>query len=413
MTPAAGRSDGVPAVLPTLVVLTLAYVLSQFFRTAIGVVAPEIARDLGLDPARLGILSSAWFWAFAAAQIPVGVALDRWGPRRTVSRVFALAGLGCAAFAAAPGLKTAILGQVLLGIGCAPVFMGTLVVLTRFFAPERFALLTAFVLAIGSGGTLIGTTPLALLAEAVGWRGAFLGMAGLVLILAALAGRLVRDHPEGAAPRQAHESLTAVWRGVLGVMGNRALWPIVPMSFTGYAVLVTLRGLWAGPYLADRFGLAPVARGNALLAMSMGMILGTLAYGALERRLDRRREPVLLGTVGAVLVLAVLALLPPRSAVLATALLALFGFLGTTYALLMAQGRRFMEEREIGRGLTFLNGACMTGAATIQAASGLVLELARPYGIDAAYRLLFLFLAALLVAALLPYRRSADRRLAP
>jgi predicted MFS family arabinose efflux permease len=413
MMPAAGRSGEVPVVLPTLVVLALAYVLSQFFRTAIGVVAPEIARDLGLDPARLGILSSAWFWAFAAAQIPVGVALDRWGPRRTVSRVFALAGLGCAAFALAPGLGTAILGQVLLGIGCAPVFMGTLVVLARFFAPERFALLTAFMLAIGSGGTLIGTTPLALLAEAVGWRGAFLGMAGLVLILAALAGWLVRDHPKGAAPRHVHESPIAVWRGVLGVIGNRALWPIVPMSFTGYAVLVTLRGLWAGPYLADQFGLAPVARGNALLMMSVGMILGTLAYGALERRLDRRREPVLLGTLGAVLVLAVLALLPPRSAAPAAALLALFGFLGTTYALLMAQGRRFMEEREIGRGLTFLNGACMAGAATIQAMSGLVLELARTYGTAAAYRLLFLFLAALLLAALLPYRRSADRRLAP
>ena len=83
---AASRGDAARgSALPTLAVLTLAYVLSQFFRTALAVVAPEIARDLGLDPARLGILSSAWFWAFAAAQIPIGVALDRWGPRRTVS----------------------------------------------------------------------------------------------------------------------------------------------------------------------------------------------------------------------------------------------------------------------------------------------------------------------------------------
>ena len=84
--------------LPGLAALAVAYVLSQFFRTALAVVAPELAADLGLDPARLGVLSSAWFWAFAAAQLPIGVALDRWGPRRTVGSVFLLAGLGCAVF---------------------------------------------------------------------------------------------------------------------------------------------------------------------------------------------------------------------------------------------------------------------------------------------------------------------------
>ena len=112
------------AALPTLAVLTGAYLLSQFFRTALAVVAPEIARDLALDPARLGVLSSAWFWAFATAQIPIGVALDRWGPRLTVSVLFGVAGLGCVAFARADGLASAAFGQVLIGIGCGPVLHG-------------------------------------------------------------------------------------------------------------------------------------------------------------------------------------------------------------------------------------------------------------------------------------------------
>lgn len=410
---ALGGTSAPASALPTLVVLALAYVLSQFFRTALAVVAPEIARDLGLDAAGLGILSSAWFWAFAAAQIPIGVALDRFGPRRIVASLFAAAGLGCAGLAMAPGLGVAILGQVLIGIGCAPVFMGALVVLTRFYDQQRFAFLAAMLLAIGSGGTLIGATPLAIAAQALGWRGAFLAMGGIVVAVAGLVALVVRDAPEGAATARADESLAHAVRGVLAVFRNRRLWAIVPMSFTGYAVLVTVRGLWAGPYLADRFGLGPVERGNALLVVSVAMMLGTLAYGALERRLDRRREPVLAGTAVAILMLLLLALAPVGSAALATALLAAFAFTGMTYALLMAQGRRFMAEGEVGRGLTFLNGACFTGAALIQATSGVVVELAKAAGAGPAgtYGALFLFLAAILALALLAYRRSADLRL--
>jgi predicted MFS family arabinose efflux permease len=399
--------------LPTLAVLTLAYVLSQFFRTALAVVAPEIARDLVLDPARLGILSSAWFWAFAAAQIPIGVALDRWGPRRTVSLLLAWAGLGCALLATARGLDTAVLGQVLIGVGCAPVFMGALVVLARFYDPPQFALLSSTLLAVGSGGGLIGATPLAFMAELMGWRGAFLGMGGVVLATAALVGLVVHDAPHGTDPSARHESVAAALRGVLEVLRNRRLWAIVPMSFTGYAVLVTVRGLWAGPYLAEVFALAPVARGNALLLMSVAMILGTMAYGALERRLDRRREPVLAGSAMVVLILLLLGLAPVPSAAMASALLAGLGLFGMTYALLMAQGRRFLADHEIGRGLTFLNGACFTGAALVQAASGVVIDLARAAGTTTAgaYGVLFLFLAALLATALAIYSRSPDRRL--
>ena len=398
------------AALPTLGVLAAAYVLSQFFRTALAVVAPEIAADLGLDPARLGILSSAWFWAFAAAQIPIGVALDRWGPRRTVALLFSVGALGCLVFASAGRLPQAVLGQILIGVGCAPVFMGVLVVLARFYPPHQFAQYSSFLLAIGSAGTLVGTTPLALVQSAIGWRGAFLALAGLVLLVAVLIGLLVRDRPAGAQPPAATESLAAALRGVRKVLGNRRILAIVPMCFTAYAVLITVRGLWAGTYLAEMFAFSPVARGNALLAMSVAMILGNLAYGALERRLDRRRPLVIAGSTGVILLLLLLAVLPAASAALAILALTLVGALGMTYALLMAQGRRFLAEDEIGRGLTLLNGACFAGAATIQAVSGVVVDAAEGSDPAHTWRALFLFLAGVLVLALASYRASEDPR---
>jgi predicted MFS family arabinose efflux permease len=398
------------AAVPTLGVLAAAYVLSQFFRTALAVVAPEIAADLNLDPARLGILSSAWFWAFAAAQIPIGVALDRWGPRRTVALLFAIAALGCLVFASAGSLSTAVLGQVLIGIGCAPVFMGVLVVLARFYRPQQFAQYSSFLLAIGSTGTLIGTTPLALVQDAIGWRGAFLALAGLVLLIAFLLGVLVRDRPAGAPAPAASESFAAALRGVGDVLGNRRILAIVPMCFTAYAVLITMRGLWAGTYLADMFAFSPVARGNALLAMSVAMILGNLAYGVLERRYDRRRPLVMAGSAGVIVLLLLLAALPAASAALAVLALTLLGAMGMTYALLMAQGRRFLADHEIGRGLTLLNAACFAGAATVQALSGLVVDVAAGSEPTRIWRALFLFLAVALALALASYRASEDPR---
>jgi predicted MFS family arabinose efflux permease len=399
------------AALPTLAVLAAAYVLSQFFRTALAVVAPEIAADLGLDPARLGVLSSAWFWAFAAAQIPIGVALDRWGPRRTVATLFCAAGLGCLVFALAGSLGAAVVGQILIGIGCAPVFMGVLVVLSRFYPPQLFAQISSILLAVGTVGTLAGTTPLAMVAGAIGWRGAFLGMAAAVALVALLVALVVRDRPPDAPAPVTTESLAAALRGVRQVLTNRRILAIVPMCFAGYAVLITVRGLWAGPYLAEIFGFSAVARGNALLAMSVAMILGNLTYGMLERRLDRRRPLVVTGAAGVIAALVVLAALPTASAVLSTAALVVIGAMGMTYALLMAQGRRFLAEQEIGRGLTLLNAACFAGAATVQAASGLVVELGQAGGGTAAsWRALFLFLAAVLTLAVGTYVRSADPR---
>ena len=392
-----------------LVALTVAYVLSQFFRTMLGVIAPEIARDLGLGATALGTLSALFFLAFAAAQLPVGILLDRFGPRWTVSLVMLLAVAGAVTLAAAPGPAAAFTAQVLIGLGCSPICMGALFVVARIYPPLRFAAISSLILAIGQAGVLLGTTPLALAAEALGWRGAVLAVSGIVLASALAVLALVRDPPRAAG---VGDSLVAALSGVLAVLRLRALWAILPLTFVSYGVVVTLRGLWGGPYLADAFALAPTARGHVLLAMSVALILGTLGYATVERRLDRRREPVIAGTCVTVAALLALAAWPGHSLALAAALLALVGAAGIHFALVMAQGRRFLPDHLVGRGLTLLNGTAFAGAALVQLGSGAVIDGARAGGTTnlASFSLLFVFLAALLGLTLLPYLRSADRR---
>lgn len=395
--------------LAPLVALTIAYVLSQFFRTMLGVIAPEIARDLGLGATALGTLSALFFLAFAAAQLPVGILLDRFGPRWTVGLVMLLAVAGAVTLAAAPSPAAAFVAQVLIGLGCAPIYMGALFVVARTYPPMRFAAISSLILAIGQAGVLLGTTPLALAAEALGWRGAVLMVSGIVMASALAVLVLVRDPPRAAG---VGDSLVAALSGVLAVLRLRALWPILPLTFVSYGVIVTLRGLWGGPYLAEAFGLPPTARGHVLLAMSVALILGTLGYAAVERRLDRRREPVIVGTCVTAAALLALAAWPGHSLALAASLLALIGAAGIHFALVMAQGRRFLPDHLVGRGLTLLNGTAFAGAAAVQMTSGVVIDGVRVAGIGplASFALLFVFLAALLVLTLLPYLRSADRR---
>lgn len=373
----------------------------------LGVITPELARDLALGPSALGTLSGTFFVTFALAQVPVGVLLDRVGPRRTASGLMLLGAAGAVMFATARGRSNALIGQALIGVGCAPIFMSALFVAARRYPPTRFAAIASLILAVGQAGVIVGTTPLALLAEALGWRGALLIAAALMAAAALAVGRLVEDPPRLAAG----ETLAAAVTGLLNVLRVRALHPILPMCLVSYGAVITIRGLWGGPYLAEVFGLEPTARGNVLLVMSLGLIAGTVAYGAIERRLDRRREPVLVGTALTVVALGTLVVLADRSIWVATLLLTIIGAASIHFAVVMAQARRFLDDAQVGRGLTLLNGTSFAGAAVLQILSGGIVAWAwTPEDPALAYRALFLFLALCLAAALVIYVLSTDRR---
>lgn len=391
--------------------LAFAYLVSQFYRTSIGVVAPEVAADLGLDATLLGTLSAAWFASFAVMQFPIGLALDRFGPRRTASTLMSLAAIGAVVFARADGLVMAVIGQALIGAGCAPVFTSTMVSVSRWFPPDRFALLNSLVLASATGGILLSSRPFAMLAEAIGWRHSMLLVAG-VTVLAQLLIAVFAQGPRQLATGAKAETWTDLLKGLGEVVRIRALWPILPLSFTGYAVLIGVRGLWAGPYLDSVFGLAPVLRGDVLLAMSIAMLLGTLAYAAMERRWNSRWRPVLIGNILLVATFLALAAARDHSLILAAVLLSCAGAVGSTYVLVMAQARSFMPEHLVGRGITFVSFFSFAGVAVMQQIDGLVVQAGADAHLDpsSVYGLLFLFMAAVLSAALVAYAFSHDTR---
>jgi MFS family permease len=347
-------------------VFLVAYVLSQFFRSFLAVIAPELSVELDLGGDDLGRMSAAWFAAFALAQPLVGWILDRFGPRRSVPPAMVLAALGSLVFATAAGPWQCAIAMALIGLGCAPVYMGALYGFGRTHHPARFAFLSSWLLGLGSAGNLLAATPLAWLTTLAGWRLAFLIVALATVLAACLLWAVVRDPPPAAATGPTGTAFAEL----AGIAAMRPLWPLLPLTLVSYAVVVAERGLWIGPYLREVHGLDAIARGNAALAMAAAMSLGALLYGPLDRLVDSRKWVVVTGTVVTAAAYLTLGLHAGTGVLAASALLTAIGGFGMTYGVLMAHARAFFPDRLLGRGITFMNLLFIGGAGLIQPLSG-------------------------------------------
>ena len=295
----------------------------------------------------------------------------------------------------------------LIGLGCAPIYMGALYLFGRVFAADRFALLASWMLGFGSSGSLLATTPLALVAQQVGWRAAFVGIAAITAISAALIALLITDPPRVVKPVAGRSSLDE-FRDLLSI---RALWPLLPLITVSYAVIIAERGVWVGPYLAEVYGLAPVPRGHAVFLIAAASIIGAVVIGALDRYAARK---TLVGIGSGVACALFIALwqwptLPMEFAVGAVALISAFG---TTYAVLMAHGRTFLPDHLLGRGMTMMNFTFMTGAAVVQYMSGRVVDALKASGQSAVdvFATLHLGFGIALLLATLVYLTARDAR---
>ncbi|MBI3672597.1 MAG: MFS transporter [Rhizobiales bacterium] len=381
-----------------------AYTLSQFYRSFLAVIAPELARELALDPQALGNLQAFWIAGFVAMQVPVGTALDTLGPRRTVSSLMLAAVAGAILFARAQSAAGLDLAMMLIGVGCGSIYMGAIYVFGRVNRPEQFALLCSWLLGIGTAGNLIAASPLAYAAETIGWRGAMQAIAAATALSALSVFLLIRDPPRAVTAEP-----VGFLKGLGDILAIRDLWPLLPLTAVGYAAVLSERGLWAGPYFSDVHGLAPVARGNALLAMAAAMSAGAMIYGPLDRWLHTRKWIVAAGS--AVTAAAFLALgsfdLSLVPAILAMATLGAFGM---TYGVLMAHGRALFPDHLLGRGITLMNVLFLGGAGVLQPLSGALMKSLQAAPPAVAFGRLHTIFGVLLMAALAVYMFSRDQR---
>lgn len=388
-------------------------IVSQYFRASNGVIAPELVRDVGLTPEMLGLVNGSFFVSLALAQIPVGMAFDRFGPRWTIAALTALAVLGSIGFALAATPEGLLGARIAIGLGCAGSFMGAVTLAARWAPQDRFTQVLSWIFSLSNLGTLLATTPLAAGSESLGWRATFLIAAAVTALIGVMFAALVRDAPEDGSQPDVPETLREVLRGVAEVWRTPGLGPVLAIHTVAYASLLTVQGLWAGAYLADVHGLDPLTRGNVLLAMAVATVCGVLCYGPMDRRFNTRKGVVTAGALATATILTALALTPQPNSAVAAALLIALGLVGHYGVVIVAHGRSLFPDRLIGRGVTTVNVAQSLGCAGLPILTGAVIGMfATPEGPvpEAGYRAAFGCLALILVTGLLFYRSAPDSR---
>ena len=395
--------------------LTAGVTISQFHRSALSVIAPDLMREVGLSAEEFGTVASGVFLGIALAQIPTGILLDRFGARITIPAMQMLAVAGALMFAAADSFAALFIARIVIGIGFASAFMGGLVVAVRWFPRDRFTLITALFLAGSSGaGNLLAATPMAAAAAWVGWRWTFVLVAVLTFVVAVITYLIVRDAPPGHRwHARKPESLAAVLAGLGQVLRTPRLPSVIAMAMVGYPTLITILGAWGGPYLHDVHGLDGIGRGNVLSVMAVSVVAGLLLYGALDRYLDTRKGLVVGGALAVVVMLCTLAFGPGLALWQVITLFALLGVLGSYYVANIALGRSLFADHMVGRGITVVNLGNFIGVAVMQVVTGLIVGAFAADGgtaPDIAYRLVFAYMAGITLLAVLFYSRIRDTR---
>ncbi|QQJ98235.1 MFS transporter [Burkholderia ambifaria] len=267
-----------------LALFAIGYFVSYVFRGVNLGFAPFVTHELGLSAADLGLLTSLYFLGFAGAQIPAGVLLDHFGPRRVTAGMLLFAAAGAAVFGVAHDLGTMMIGRLLIGVGVSVCLGAAFKALAQHFPVARLPLLNGLVMAVGGlGGVAVGS-PLTWLLGFASWRAICGGLAVLTIIVAAAIGF---GAPEAERPRH-QGGLVSQFKGTWHILSSRAFWKISSFSVVTQGVFYAMQSLWVGPYLRDVAGFDAQRAAQLVSVLGFAMMAGCVGFGAAARVLELR-----------------------------------------------------------------------------------------------------------------------------
>ena len=413
-----GTADGASrAALPLVMVLrvflpfALGYFLSYIFRTVNSVIAPNLVGDAGLDATDLGFLTSVYFLAFAAFQLPLGVLLDRFGPRRVEAVLLLFAGLGAFLFSVGQSLTTLAVGRALIGFGVSGCMMASFKAFVLWFRSERLPLVNGWLLAFGATGAIAATGPVEAALSWIDWRAVFVGLAVFSAAVAIAVFFVVPEHDEPVV----HPRLKDQLAGLGQVFRDPFFWKVTPLTTFSQAAFLAVQGLWAGPWLRDVAGMGRHAVAGNLSIMGVAIVAGFVVWGSVTERLHRRGvEPITMAALGMGLFIVDQLVLVTGYGGYSIVTLFAFGFFGTAGTLSYAVLSQAFPRHLAGRVNTGLNLLVFVVAFLFQWGMGAIIHhwedaATHRYGVPG-YQLAFGIATGLQVMALIWFLRPARRR---
>ena len=385
--------------------LALGYAISYFYRNANAIIEVDLVRDLGLGPSDLGLLTSVYFISFAAFQLPLGVLLDRYGPRRTESILLLFAALGSILFAQAESLTGLIVGRLLIGLGVSACLMAAFKAYVLWFSSQRLAMINGLQMVAGGLGALLATIPLQNALSYTDWRGVFTGLA-IITVFASVC--LWMFLPENQRTDDKLPSLKLHLKEIGQVLRSRIFWGIAPLAAISSGANMAIHGLWMKPWLRDVTGLSADNAAQLLFAMTLTFIGGFLTLGIIAERLSQLFDVHLMSisVFGMTIFLFIQGTMIYGGIGSPLILVILLGFFGTANVLVYAGYAKIFPKNLSGRVSTFLNLLVFIGAFILQWGIGAIIELWPPTdnGYDPeSYQSAFGFLVILQAAGLMWY----------
>ncbi len=347
--------------------------VNQAARGVMAVIGPVLAVEYGLSASELGLLSSVLFLAYCLWQLPMGVLLDVYGPRRVQTWMGLLAAAGCALFAVSDGILGFMVARAMIGVGIAGGLMAVLKANSQFFARAEVAGVTGIAMFLAASGSLLATAPVEALLPHIGWRGAFWILVAITLAVSLWIFTSVADKPG-----QPSRGWRAEWAVVVAIGSSGIFWRLTPLIALMSIFTFTYHGLWAGPWLRDVAGLDGQARALTLFCYALGMMAGGLVMGQLTSRVQKRgHSPMLVPAAAAVLMLLLQLgfVFGPKDFLTVTVLwtlLALIAAAGPPGYAVIAQ---FFPVEQMGRVSTVINTVVLGGAFLMQSLIGWILDL--------------------------------------
>lgn len=372
-------SGGARAVATVLLPFGCGYFLSYLFRTVNAVISPQLETDLGIGRADLGLLTGIYFISFAAVQIPLGMMLDRYGPRRIQAGLLLIAALGSVAFAMGDGFWALIVGRALIGVGVSACLMAALKATALWFPEERLPLVNNLIGGFGALGAVAATVPVDALMQVTDWRGMFLMLAGLSALMSAVVWLVVPEMPaEARAPAATKGAQAAAFRHVLT---DPFFWRVTAVFVACYAAFLSYQTLWAAPWLRDVAGFDRSTVADHLLLIQIGMLIGVVGIGASADRMQKLGvRPATVMGAGIAVAICVQAVLTAGVTQWLGPLWLAYGLFGVTTFLAFTVISNHFPNEMTARALTVANMLLFIATFFLQWLLGGIMEMFDPVG---------------------------------
>jgi MFS family permease len=366
------RISGKTILLRVFLPFGLGYFLSYMYRVVNAVVGQDLAADLQLGPADLGLLTSVYFITFASFQLPLGVLLDRYGPRRTEALLLIIGGIGAFFFGQADSLAGLIIGRGLIGFGVSACLMAAFKAYTQWFAAPQLPLVNGFQMAAGGLGALTATVPVEAALQITDWRTVFFALSIATFLAGGLIFFLVPEHPIDRKGISLGDQLRGTWQ----IFTSRTFWRLAPLTTFSQATALSIQGLWAGPWLSQVGGFDRQATADILFLMALAMTVGFLFLGTVATRLHKAgfkvADSAVVGmTIFMIVQLAVIFVPADQSKILWIC----FGFFGTSGIISYAALTHAFAPHLSGRVTTTINLLVFVAAFGYQWAIGALVDL--------------------------------------